>query len=1214
MIFDRIANAIQAHAKLVIILWVVILCCSAPFALKAGEVMSYDLNSMASDDSESIRGLAIMAEYFPSSADTSTSDILLLYFQNEEQMAAAQQFVKDLEDAVKDQELVTRVLSMDPMLGEKGTDGIILAVLLLNDPSNAVDSTPDVRAFINKVASETGYTGQHYLTGMAPISYDMEKNALEDVSRIDPFTVLMILILVGLFFRSFVSSATPPLTIGVAFAVTMALIFFLGQVLNIFFITNMMILVSMMGAGCDYCIFIIARYREELRKGLSHNEAVHQAIVWAGESITISGLSVIIGFGAMSICNYSMISTMGICLALGIIIALLAALTLIPSILQLVGDRVFWPTRMDAYEEGGKATKGWYAWFANIGAKYFDKSAHFSLKHAKAIAVAALLITVPAAYVVMESENSYDMITAMLSGESGEGMKYLGEYADQGLVMPNYSVVEYKDTLAKVTLPEGGIVGTLYWTDYYLTKVMPTQPKLYEGMTADDNVAYVSGPFVWDVMLAEIEEAGITDPDEKVKFIKDQLSAKNAMVFDTALQTMKEMGLDVSLIFDGPAGIIDNLFKQFDIDFSWNDEVALSMGKGMTDATEIVNDIVERFESEHTGESQQVLSTILTEVKKQGATDELLVYGFTITIDSVFALFPETYDWDAEVAKSKSRGYTDPNAIVGDIKSRFSTNYPGAPSTMFNTILDTMNQQGITNDVLVNGFGAMIDPMIQEFVPVVSWNAIVAMFKAMGITDPDVIVNTIISMLPEEYREEVQKMLDEMYAQGLTNDMLVNGMGSTISKMITSVPTDFSWARAVKQSTASGHSDPDDIINDVAATLVITNSAQASQLFLSIIEQIKSNGVPSAEIVFGFGPDIDNVFKSMQVHTTWEDLVQQSKDKGLTDPDAIVADIVKTFEEEYSPIMAGILKTILDTMHEKGLTNDMLVNGFGGVVDYVMNVTTAMVGGDGVGTKSWDATYISYITATEMAAMSPRSMESIKVIAAAVDDYVAEHSDIVAQKWDTGTAMVMYEVSESVQSQFTFIEILVVVLIILLLFVVMRSYLIPFRSVLTILMSICWTLAMTHLVFVTILGGEVIWVIPLILLVICLGLGMDYDILLTTRIKENVISLGQSNDDAIYNAVTHTGSVITICGLIMGGAFGTLMLSSIPMLQEFGFALCFAILVDALVVRTYIVPAIMHLLGDWNWKGPGSKFGKVRAQAQEAQETQVSQESRVREE
>ena len=54
----------------------------------------------------------------------------------------------------------------------------------------------------------------------------------------------------------------------------------------------------------------------------------------------------------------------------------------------------------------------------------------------------------------------------------------------------------------------------------------------------------------------------------------------------------------------------------------------------------------------------------------------------------------------------------------------------------------------------------------------------------------------------------------------------------------------------------------------------------------------------------------------------------------------------------------------------------------------------------------------------------------------------------------------------------------------------------------------------------------------------------------------------------------------------MAGAFGTMMMSSSPMLMEFGFALGFAIAVDALVIRTYIVPAIMHLMGDWNWKGP----------------------------
>ena len=59
------------------------------------------------------------------------------------------------------------------------------------------------------------------------------------------------------------------------------------------------------------------------------------------------------------------------------------------------------------------------------------------------------------------------------------------------------------------------------------------------------------------------------------------------------------------------------------------------------------------------------------------------------------------------------------------------------------------------------------------------------------------------------------------------------------------------------------------------------------------------------------------------------------------------------------------------------------------------------------------------------------------------------------------------------------------------------------------------------------------------------------------------------------------------CGLIMAGAFGTMMLSEGWLLREFGFALMFAILLDALVVRIYLVPAIMSLLGKWNWWAPG---------------------------
>ena len=893
MIFDRLADGIQKHAKVITALWVVMLIVMAFFALKSGEVMSYDINDMAPEDSESIKGLVIISEYFPDSeTNVASAPILVIYYEDQAALLEGLGLIDALNVAAQTQEHISRFMPMDPT--SPTGPGIIMALLEMKDTEglDVVHYTSDLREFIAGVAKDTGFTGEEYLTGMVPISYDMEHNSLEDVAKIDPFTVLMILILVGLFFRSFVSSATPPLTIGFAFVVTMGLIFFLGHVFNIFFITNMMILVSMMGAGCDYCIFIIARYREELRSGKEHNEALHEAIVWAGESITISGASVIIGFGAISICDYSMISTMGICLALGILVALIAALTLIPSILQLIGDRIFWPTRMDAFKEGGKATRGWYAWCGKVGTAYFHRSAKFSLKHAKAIAVTAILITVPAVYVMSSSEDSYDMITAMLSGESGEGMEYIGEYADQGMVMPNYSVIEYRESIADVHASTG--LGTLYWTEYWEQVKQSLQP-LYTEILKDDNIAYIDSAFEWQDILDQVEAAGITDTDEKVAFVKSILSTTNTMYFE------------------GILAYIDNISK-----------------------------------------------------------------------------------------------------------------IPG--------------------------------------------------------------VNVDASIL-------------------------FDGMGPTIDAMV----------------------------------------AQTGYV--------------------GFN---------------WDQIVAQIKEAGVTDPDAVIA-TVEAQIASINPEMAEAFKVMIASLNALGINNEILVNGMVPAMDYIMNVTTDVMGGDYKETGSGGASYLRLSIATTEAAMSPRSMESISWIAECVNKYVAANEDIVVEKWNTGTAVIMYEVSETVKEQFTLIEILVVILIIILLFVVMRSYLIPLRSVLTILMSISWTLAITHLLFVDVLGHDVLWLVPIMLLVICLGLGMDYDILLTTRIKENVMARGMSNDDAIYHAVTHTGSVITICGLIMGGAFGTLMISGIPLMQEFGFALCFAILVDALIVRTYIVPAIMHILGDWNWKGPGVK-------------------------
>jgi putative drug exporter of the RND superfamily len=135
------------------------------------------------------------------------------------------------------------------------------------------------------------------------------------------------------------------------------------------------------------------------------------------------------------------------------------------------------------------------------------------------------------------------------------------------------------------------------------------------------------------------------------------------------------------------------------------------------------------------------------------------------------------------------------------------------------------------------------------------------------------------------------------------------------------------------------------------------------------------------------------------------------------------------------------------------------------------------------------------------------------------------------------------------------------------------------------LLSISWTVALTSIVFQAWMGMSLNFLVPLILIVVCLGLGMDYDVLLSTRIREEV-QKGMSTNEAIEHSMLQTGGIITACGVIMASAFGSLLLTGNPMLMQFGMALMIAIVLDAVVVRTYLVPAIMSLMGKWNWWAP----------------------------
>jgi RND superfamily putative drug exporter len=164
----------------------------------------------------------------------------------------------------------------------------------------------------------------------------------------------------------------------------------------------------------------------------------------------------------------------------------------------------------------------------------------------------------------------------------------------------------------------------------------------------------------------------------------------------------------------------------------------------------------------------------------------------------------------------------------------------------------------------------------------------------------------------------------------------------------------------------------------------------------------------------------------------------------------------------------------------------------------------------------------------------------------------------------------------------------------LLLMVVFRSVLVAAKAAIMNLLSISAAYGVVVAIFQWGWGGDLIGVqegpvesfLPMMMFAILFGLSMDYEVFLISRIREEYVA-GNDNATAVAHGLTATARVITAAAAIMVAVFGSFVLGADRTIKEFGIGLSTAILVDATIVRLFLVPATMELLGERNWWMPG---------------------------
>ncbi len=200
-----------------------------------------------------------------------------------------------------------------------------------------------------------------------------------------------------------------------------------------------------------------------------------------------------------------------------------------------------------------------------------------------------------------------------------------------------------------------------------------------------------------------------------------------------------------------------------------------------------------------------------------------------------------------------------------------------------------------------------------------------------------------------------------------------------------------------------------------------------------------------------------------------------------------------------------------------------------------------------------------------------------------------------ADVYVTGVAAGTLDFVDSMYEKAPYVFAFVLGFAFLLLMVMFRSIVIPVKAVLLNLLSVGAAYGVLVMVFqwgwgISVLGSEATGIImawlPLFLFGILFGLSMDYHMLLLSRVKE-AYDGGLSNEESVSVGIKLTAGQITSAAAIMVGVFGAFAMGRMIGLQQFGLGLGVAVLIDATVIRSVLLPASMKLLGDWNWYLPG---------------------------
>lgn len=431
--FERLGRFVVHNPWKVVAGWVLVTIAVVTLAPALGDVITRDQANFLPSEYESVRAGELAAEAFGEQNDASAT-IVVRRADGAELSEADRSAVGGLADALNAAEIdrVTQVVTGDQAVSPNGKVQLVSAGLEgFGDDPELVAAIGHIR---DTASGELGDSGLEYaVTGDVAMFADNADAFDTAFVIVGAATIVLIIGLLLLIYRSPVAALLPIVTVGLVSAIAPGVVAWLAQAFDFQVDQSVQIVMTIVlyGVGTDYIVFLLFRYRERLRAGDDPKTALVAAVARVGEVIASAAAAIIIAFSALLLAVFGGFRSIGPGLSVAVALMALASVTLVPAVVALVGPKVFWPSK--SWQRTPKGTT-------------FQRLGRFTGRRPALVALVSGGVMVVLSLGMFGFNTDYDQTGQLPSDtESARGMEYMESGFPSGALSPTSVLVRADD-------------------------------------------------------------------------------------------------------------------------------------------------------------------------------------------------------------------------------------------------------------------------------------------------------------------------------------------------------------------------------------------------------------------------------------------------------------------------------------------------------------------------------------------------------------------------------------------------------------------------------------------------------------------------------------------------------------------------------------------------------------------------------------------------